>query len=71
LARVCGGCRSEPQNRGVTDKSEIVDLVGLRVRRRYLESLSADELEDMAWVVDDMREELDSMEEEAKKLRRD
>jgi hypothetical protein len=71
LARVCGGCRSELQDRGVTDEDEIVEVVRLRVRRRCLELLSEDELEDMASVVDGMREELDSMEEGVKKLRRD
>jgi hypothetical protein len=51
----------------VTDEDEIVDVVRLRVRKRYLELLSDHELEDMARDVDGMREELDSMNEEAKK----
>jgi hypothetical protein len=67
LARLCVGCRSELEGRGVTNEDEIVDVVGLRVRKRYLELLSDEELEGVAWDVDGMREELDSMNEEAKK----
>src|SRR5262245_18787290 len=65
--RICDGCRSCLQDRDVTDEEESIEVVEARVRRRYLERLTSDELTDMADTVDAMRQELDSMGEEAKR----
>jgi hypothetical protein len=66
--RICGGCRSRLQDRDVADEDEIIEVVKAHVRRRYLERLPSGELTDMADTVDAMRQELDSMEDEAKRL---
>jgi hypothetical protein len=49
----------------------IVEIVRERVRRRFLELLAPDELTDMAGVVEDMREELDSTDFAATRLGRE
>ena len=66
--RICDGCRSRLQDRDVAEEDEIIEVVKAHVRRRYLERLPSDELTDMADTVDAMRQELDAMEEEAKRL---
>jgi hypothetical protein len=71
LPRVCDECRSELHYQGVADEEEIVEIVRERVRRRFLELLAPDELTDMAGVVDDMREELDSTDFAATQLGRE
>jgi hypothetical protein len=69
LARLCSGCRSRLDDEDLSDDDPIVKQIRLRVRRRYLELLPPGELAEMAGTVVAMREELDSMDETARRGR--